>query len=82
MLQQIIPKGISSSRFLDVEYISLETTEEFLTSASIQAITKDFLLFKEDNRHFSGKISFLTGRVRGLEHLIVRDKVGKNILTL
>lgn len=52
----------------DIEYIPLETTEAFLTSASIQAITSDFLLVKENNRFFSGKISFF-------------DRTGKDLRT-
>lgn len=66
--------------FLDVEYISLETTEEFLTSASIQAITKDFLLFKEDNRHFSGKISFFDRQGKGLRTFDRKGQSGKEYI--
>lgn len=52
--------------FMDVEYIPLETSEEFLTSAHIQAITKDFILLKENNRVSSGKISFFDRNGKGL----------------
>lgn len=52
--------------FLDVEYIPLETTEEFLTTGIVQAIANDFILLKENNRTWSGKISFFGRNGRGL----------------
>lgn len=61
----------------DIEYIPLETTEAFLTSASIQAITSDFLLVKENNRFFSGKISFFDRTGKGLRTFDRRGQSGE-----
>jgi len=36
--------------FLDVEYIPLETNEEFITSASMQAIGKNLIILRNKNR--------------------------------
>ena len=35
--------------FLDVEYIPLETNEEFITSASMQAIGKNLIILRNKN---------------------------------
>lgn len=61
----------------DIEYIPLETSEAFLTSASIQAITSDFLLVKENNRFFSGKVSFFDRTGKGLRTFDRRGQSGE-----
>lgn len=61
----------------DIEYIPLETSEAFLTSASIQAISPDFLLVKENNRFFSGKISFFDRTGKGLRTFDRRGQSGE-----
>lgn len=48
--------------FMDVEYIALETTDEFLTQGSVQGVGKEYLLVK--NRNSDGDI-FLFDRKTG-----------------
>lgn len=48
--------------FMDVEYIALETTDEFLTQGSVQGVGKEYLLVK--NRNSDGDI-FIFDRKTG-----------------
>lgn len=48
--------------FMDVEYIALETTDEFLTQGSVQSVGKEYLLVK--NRNNDGDI-FIFDRKTG-----------------
>jgi hypothetical protein len=53
--------------FLDVEYIPLETTDEFLTSANIQAIGKDVMIFRNISR--DGDIFIFDRNGKGLRKI-------------
>lgn len=50
----------------DVEYIPLETNDEFITTASPQDITKDIILFKDLNRVNTGNIFIFRRDGKGL----------------
>ena len=60
--------------FLDVEYIPLETNEEFITSASMQAIGKNLIILRNKNGQ-DGDI-FIFDRTR--EKSTAAAKVAKN----
>lgn len=70
-------KEFSLQDIFNIEYILLETSDEFLTSASIQTITPDFLLLKENNWLFSGKISFFDRNGKGLRTFDRKRQSGK-----
>ncbi|MDR1161037.1 MAG: 6-bladed beta-propeller [Tannerellaceae bacterium] len=53
--------------FLDVEYIPLETNDEFLTSARIQAIGKDIMIFRNIRR--DGDIFIFDRNGKGLRKI-------------
>ena len=55
--------------FLDVEYIPLETNDEFLTSASVQAIGKNIIVTKDLNRVNSGDIFIFDSNGKGLRKI-------------
>ena len=57
--------------FLDVEYIPLETNEEFITSASMQAIGKNLIILR--NKNLSS-----TGPEKAREKSTAAAKVAKN----
>ncbi|MDR1645936.1 MAG: 6-bladed beta-propeller, partial [Tannerellaceae bacterium] len=42
--------------FLDVEYIPLETNDEFITSANLRIVNKDILIVTNTNRMGEGNI--------------------------
>lgn len=44
--RKIIPKGTDLARSFDVEYIPLETTDEFVTLGWLQAIGKDVMIVR------------------------------------
>ena len=67
--------------FMDVEYVPLETTDDFITQGIVKATGKKILLVA--NRIMDGNILCLTGLlVRGYGRLTVWDKVVKNIRIL
>lgn len=53
--------------FMDVEYIPLETNDEFLTSANIQAIGKDIIIFRNLKR--DGDIFIFDRKGKGLRKI-------------
>jgi hypothetical protein len=53
--------------FMDVEYIPLETNDEFLTSANIQAIGKEIIIFR--NMRLSGDIFIFDRNGKGLRKI-------------
>lgn len=53
--------------FMDVEYIPLETSDEFLTSANIQAIGRDIIILKNMNN--DGDIFVFDRRGKGLRKI-------------
>jgi hypothetical protein len=62
--------------FLDVEYIPLETSDEFITTAHIQAIGKDIMLFRNAIRRASnGDIFIFDRKGKALRKI---NRVGQN----
>ena len=49
-------KELILQNFMDVEYIPLETTDEFITMAHIEAIGKEYLIVRNRHRSTDGKI--------------------------
>ncbi|MDR1161289.1 MAG: 6-bladed beta-propeller [Tannerellaceae bacterium] len=66
--------------FLDVEYIPLETTDEFLTSANIQAIGKDVMIFRNISR--DGDIFIFDRNGKGLRKINRRGQGGEEYTNL
>jgi hypothetical protein len=54
--------------FLDVEYVPLETSDEFLTSANIRAIGKDIMIFT-NMRIWDGDIFIFDRKGKGLKKI-------------
>lgn len=54
---------------LDVEYIPLETNDEFLTAGSVQDIGKDILVVKDLNRVQTGNIFIFDRKGKGLRNI-------------
>lgn len=69
--------------FLDIEYIQLETNNEFITSASLQDISGNIILMKDLNRANTGNI-FIFNRdgnaLRKINHLGQGGEEYTNIL--
>ena len=63
--------------FMDVEYISLETTDEFICQGFIQAIGKDMIIAK--NRSNDGNIYIYNREGKALRKIIGKDREGKSI---
>ena len=61
--------------FMDVEYIPLETTDDFITMAHIQAIGKEILIVRNRNRATDGKIFFYS---RNGEALRIVNRLGNS----
>ena len=60
--------------FLDVEYIPLETNEEFITSASMQAIGKNLIILRNKTEIYLSS----TGPEKAREKSTAAAKVAKN----
>jgi len=60
--------------FLDVEYIPLETNDEFITSASLQAMDTDILLIKDHGWISKGDIFIFDRNGKGLRKI---NRVGQ-----
>lgn len=71
--------------FLDIEYIQLETNNEFITSASLQDISGNIILMKDLNRANTGNI-FIFNRdgnaLRKINHLGQGGEEYTNILDI
>ena len=52
--------------FMEVEYIPLETTDDFITMAHIEAIGNDVIIFRNRNRATDGKIFIYDRNGKGL----------------
>ena len=52
--------------FLDVEYIPLETNDDFITMAHIEAIGKEVIIFRNRNRATDGNIFIYDRNGKGL----------------
>lgn len=63
--------------FLDVEYIPLETNEEFITSASMQAIGKNLIILRNKNGQ-DGDIFIFDRTGKGQRKSTAAAKVAKN----
>jgi hypothetical protein len=64
--------------FMDVEYIPLETNDEFLTTADIQAIGKDVILFRNFiRRAFSTDIFIFDRNGKGLRKINRKGQSGE-----
>lgn len=55
--------------FLDVEYIPLETNDEFTTAAYVQAIGKEILLVRNTNQAGAGNIFIFDRKGKGLKKI-------------
>ena len=62
-------KALILQDFLDVEYIPLETKDEFLTSGIVQAIGKKIILIRNTNRAGSGDIFIFDREGKGLRRI-------------
>lgn len=52
--------------FMDVEYIPLETSDEFITMAHIEAVSDDLLIIRNRNRSTDGQIFIYDRKGKGL----------------
>ncbi|MDR2118365.1 MAG: 6-bladed beta-propeller [Tannerellaceae bacterium] len=55
--------------FMDVEYVPLETTDEFITSAYVQAIGKDIILVRNTNQAGPGDIFIFDRTGKGVRKI-------------
>ena len=55
--------------FMDVEYIPLETTDDFVTMAHVQDISKDVIIVRNRNRSSDGNIYFFDKKGKGLRKI-------------
>ncbi|MDR2970045.1 MAG: 6-bladed beta-propeller [Tannerellaceae bacterium] len=55
--------------FLDVEYIPLETSDEFITSAYVQAVSKEIILVRNINQAGAGNIFVFDRKGKGLKKI-------------
>lgn len=62
-------KELILQNFLDVEYVPLETSDEFITTTSLQAIGKDIILIKDLNRVNTGNIFIFDRNGKGLRKI-------------
>ena len=54
---------------MDVEYIPLETTDDFVTMAHVQDISKDVIIVRNRNRSSDGNIYFFDKKGKGLRKI-------------
>lgn len=62
--------------FMDVEYIPLETTDDFITMAHIEAIGKNVIIFRNRNRATDGKIFIYDRNGKGLR---IINRLGQGV---
>lgn len=55
--------------FMDVEYILLETTDDFITTAHLQAISEDMMIMRNRNRSSDGDIFIFDRNGKGLRKI-------------
>jgi hypothetical protein len=60
--------------FMDVEYVPLETNDEFITMAYVQYIGKDVIVVRNRNRSSDGDIFFFDRNGKGLKKINRRGK--------
>ncbi|MDR1381043.1 MAG: 6-bladed beta-propeller [Tannerella sp.] len=63
--------------FMDVEYIPLETKDEFITMAYIQSIGKDVIVVRNRNRSSDGDIFFFDKNGKGLKKINRKGQGGE-----
>jgi hypothetical protein len=68
--------------FLDVEYIPLETTDEFLTSAYVQAIGKDIILVRNINQAGGGDIFIFDRTGKGVRKINRRGQGNEEYINI
>ncbi|MDR1369842.1 MAG: 6-bladed beta-propeller [Dysgonamonadaceae bacterium] len=68
--------------FLDVEYIPLESSDEFITAGYVQAIGKNILLVRNTNQAGGGNIFFFDRNGKGLRKINRRGQSGEEYINI